>query len=296
MQQDLLSLNRTPTVEELREHFITHDFTTLPTEDYSEQSSRRNELHAHIVSLINDKWKKNAKSMKHKTPQSCYTKNHPIEALRIRVQNLIADKVIMLLDEPERAKKFLKAFMKPHEIELFFKQINNPELSFNESDLIEIIINEASDESDTHDKADKLVDNAVNTMMKVMDYERLYKIAKINSCHDDFNTFRPENFEAITHHRRWNHTRTKYNAPLSYVRIKEQEIVVSMEDAADAEAKVENFYRILSENDRNILRLSIKGYNQSEIADILNYETQGAISKRLAKIKEKWNEFSLESA
>ena len=55
--------------------------------------------------------------------------------------------------------------------------------------------------------------------------------------------------------------------------------------------KLEEFKRRLTKKDRQILALRADGYTQREIAEQVGYQTAGAVSKRLEKIAEQYEEF-----
>ena len=58
-----------------------------------------------------------------------------------------------------------------------------------------------------------------------------------------------------------------------------------------AEQQVAQFEATLSETDKLILQYRMKNYKLQDIADIVGYQTAGAISKRIDRIAEQYEEF-----
>ena len=59
----------------------------------------------------------------------------------------------------------------------------------------------------------------------------------------------------------------------------------------DAETIIRLFSDTLDGKDREIFLLRARGKDQKEIADRLGYKSQGAVSKRLNKLEEKFRKF-----
>jgi hypothetical protein len=61
---------------------------------------------------------------------------------------------------------------------------------------------------------------------------------------------------------------------------------VNVEDEVIANLTGDNFWDSISDDDRALLRMRMSGKTQQEIADALGYKTHSAVTKRLQKLKE----------
>lgn len=117
---------------------------------------------------------------------------------------------------------------------------------------------------------------------------------------EDYN--RGKNSKKRDFMRSWYHDRTAKH--LSLEQIAEEgtpldgEILYGIEEPrAEFETKVlsqsavDSFTASLTEDDRTILRMRVEGYTQQQIADKLGFKTTGAISKRIAKLAERYEAF-----
>ena len=102
--------------------------------------------------------------------------------------------------------------------------------------------------------------------------------------------------------RSWDHSRTAKHLSLEEfaetgAALDEETLFEIAEPRAEFEEKilsqgaVEAFYATLTEEDRTILQMRVDGYTQQQIADNLGFKTTGAISKRIAKLGAKYEEF-----
>ena len=94
--------------------------------------------------------------------------------------------------------------------------------------------------------------------------------------------------------RKWNHSR--YYHHTSVEKLPDDEIdVPDTQMAFDrkvlSEQLVEQFEATLSKKDKTILDLRMKGRTLQEIADIVDYETPSAVSKRIDRIAEQYEAF-----
>ena len=94
--------------------------------------------------------------------------------------------------------------------------------------------------------------------------------------------------------RRWNHSR--YYQHASVEKLIEDEIDVpdaqmAFDKKVLSEQLVEQFVATLSQKDKMILDLRMKGKTMQEIADIVDYETPSAVKKRIDRIAEQYESF-----
>ena len=117
---------------------------------------------------------------------------------------------------------------------------------------------------------------------------------------EDYN--RGQNAKKRDFMRSWDHSRTAKHISLEELAENgtklDDEALFEIEDPrAEYETKilsqdaVDSFYASLTEDERTILKMRVEGFTQQQIADKLGFKTTGAISKRISKIAEKYDEF-----
>ncbi len=117
---------------------------------------------------------------------------------------------------------------------------------------------------------------------------------------EDYN--RGQNSKKRDFMRSWYHDRTAKPISLEEItqdgaKLDDETLFDIAEPRAEFEEKVlsqdavDAFYASLLEDDRMILQMRIEGYTQQQIADKLGFKTTGAISKRIAKLGAKYEEF-----
>jgi hypothetical protein len=267
-KKTLLDLNRVPTLDELRAYFKENDFSaaTYIDIDYDKMDAESVEALEYIKGLVEEKWEPLSREMGLKSDSSYYGKENPLIAMRDNMENLVAGGVMKLLNEkPEMVAEILDHF---------------------------------SQDPDVEKHADAFLNNAVKTMMEVMNYEELAQVVQNNAAYEDFNHDKFNNYRSKDFDRKWNHTRSKVET----VSLNEMESAVNDEgesapaQVADSSVSVEDevisqltgqtFWDNISEDDRMLLRIRMSGKTQQEIADALGYKTHSAVTKRLQKLKE----------
>ncbi len=258
--KDLINSEDPINLDSLRELFRSNDFSTLPVKDPSEYSEKELKLYNKVLKLVNAEWKTISKSMGLTHPQDCYSKDFPPELIRERVQRIIADNVVKLLNDKKAFLNVIKKFVLP------------------------MILKRKS--------SDKALHNTTNALMQTLDIEGLSKSAKDFSCDEDFNPNKALNYPKMDHDKKWNHSRAKVNVE-SLDELAERSLTgeppqipdkTNVEYAADIHILIENLLEVSSEQEREIIGLLSEGYNQSEISRELNV-SQSTISRKISKFK-----------
>ena len=125
--ENFLDTDRIPTMEELREHFKTHDFTTAAVYDEEDLTDEMKTDIAYASSLFNAQWDKLAKEKGLKDHVSCYSDNNPLIALRNNFGRVVSENVHKLVEEyPEQAEKNIEqyayVFAQPEKADEFLKK------------------------------------------------------------------------------------------------------------------------------------------------------------------------------
>jgi hypothetical protein len=181
-----------------------------------------------------------------------YSADNPLIALRDNMENLAATGVLKLITEkPERAAEILAEF-------------------------------NLDSDPDIEKHANDFLHNAVEMLMKITDYENFAAVVQELPAHEDFNPRLQPNYWAQDFDRKWRHSRTGIiTEPL------ESDSETSFSDVEAeviSDEYVRTFWQNLSDDDKRLLRLKLAGASQKQIARALNLKTQGAVSKRLAKL------------
>ena len=267
-KRSLLDLDHVPTLDELRAYFKENDFSaaTYVDVDYETMDAESVEALEYIKGLMDEKWEPLSREMGLKSDSSYYGKDNPLIAMCNNMESLVAGGVMKLLNEkPEVAAEILDHFFQDPDVE---------------------------------QHADDFLNNAVKTAMQVMNYEELAQVVQDNAAYEDFNHDKFDNYRSKDFDRKWNHTRSKTET----VSFNEMEDTVNGEgesspvQVADTSVNVEDevithltgktFWDSISDDDRTLLRMRMSGKTQQEIADTLGYKTHSAVTKRLQKLKE----------
>ncbi len=213
----------------------------------------------YVKKLLDSQFEKSSMEKGLKAPSKYYAKDNSLIVLRDNVEDLVSDAVTDLDDDT--VSGILSQF-----------DLNDPQLE---------------------EKSDKFLKNAVDTMLDVMDYETVAKIVQNNSLPEDYNPDIKPNYRMMDAERRVYHIREKERAesnPDPDANRKLGQTTVDVEKTVEYRLMMSEFMGKLSEMDRQIFSLYSKGYTQKEIAGKLGYSNNGAVSKRIKHIKEKFAE------
>lgn len=258
MKDTLLDLDHIPTMEELRAYFRKHDFSTTRYYEPDQLCDIQKEDINKAKIFFKEQWDKLAPRKGLKSGPANYGANNPLMQLRENMAQTVSEGVCKLTHEhPEQA---------------------------------DLIINEFQEEYEDIEKANKLLHRSIDTLMDVADYETLAAVIQDAPAEEDFSAI-PNNHRAQDFNRKWNHTRAKINVQsLEEVPADVPDQSNPVEDQAINNLKLNQFWSSLSDEDRELLLYSMEGMTRQQIADKLGYKTHSAVTKRLAKIKAKFNQ------
>ena len=223
--------------------------------DYDTLSPETTEFLEHIKVMIDEHWEPLSREMGLKSHSSYYGKDNPLIAMRDNLKNLVASGVYKLIDEqPEKAAAILNEFM--------------------------------DEDGESTVDADVLLHNAIETAMKVMEYEELAKIIQDTPTYEDFNHDRYNNRRSIDFDRKWNHSRAQMKTVPLGDEESEPAAFTDIEDEVLGNLKIENFWDSITDEDKKLLNMRMGGMTQAELAKELGYKTHSAVAKRLQKLKE----------
>lgn len=261
MAKTLLNMDRLPTMEELKEFFKKNDWSAAQISDPAKRTDEERAEIAFVASVMDKKFEELAQKKGRKSAKICYSKDNPLIALQDSTEDLVASVVVKIANDDALLEGALSAF------------------DFSDPDIDE--------------KADRMFHNAVDTMLDVMEYDKLAELFHENSSDEDFNKNLETNFRYKDHIRRWEHTDAKAKvtfAPNPGAGLKTA--TKSVEDEAIANVMMDQFTLSLDPVDRKIFNRMRLGYTQAEIAKELGYSGNSAISKRCSDIKKRYLEWA----
>ena len=259
MKKDLLTMDRLPTLEELKEFFKNNDWTSTKINDPSRRTDKERAEIAYAAKLIDKKFEELARKKGRNSAARYYGENNPLITLQNNTEDLVASAVVKIANNDELTDAILSQF------------------DFSDPDLDK--------------KADDFLHNAVNTMLDIMEYEKLAEIVRLNSDEKDFNDKVANNYRLKDHVRRWEHTKDKKKNILTPDPNAElREPPKSVEEEAIGNVLVEQFMATLDETDYKIFSLKLLGYTQNEIAKKIGFSSNSAVSKRLADMEKRFKE------
>ena len=259
MKKDLLELDRLPTLDELKEFFKENDWTSTKIDDPSKRTDEELAEIAYAAKLMDKKFEELARKKGRNSAARYCGEDNPLIALQNNTEDLVASAVVKIANDDELTDAILSQF-----------DFSNPDLD---------------------KKADDFLHNAVNTMLDVMEYDKLAEIVRLNSDEKDFNEKVANNYRLKDHVRRWEHTKNKAKNILTPDPNAElREPPKSVEDEAIGNVLVEQFMETLDETDSKIFSRKLLGYTQNEIAKELGFVSNSAVSKRLADMEQRFRE------
>ncbi len=133
-----------------------------------------------------------------------------------------------------------------------------------------------------------------NLTDRIVEQEKMQPIIDVVWNHRQPEDYTGHNLKRGAFLRQWNHSR--YYQHSSVEQLIEDEIDVpdtqmAFERRILSEQLVEQFETTLSEKDKRILDLRMKGRTMQEIADIVDYETPSAVKKRIDRIAQQCEEY-----
>ena len=301
--RSLLDKEGAPTEEEMREYFIKNDYTMAKSDfDVSRVSQAQAKLYMKAKKFFLAAWLKQQEAMGGEASLKNFSDNYPLKLMEQKDEELIVGAVGKILGDEEQYVQIIDTFfdqMQPQ----FMVGFNAYAASVNKNvddltdDEIEMV---------TGKVADAFYETMMELLMKSQGIPEVINLTKkvVNQTHQDFpegNNYRKTDFQ-----RAFYHTRAQMDTILSLDEFQEngydmdegaRNFFDQIEDEIDPaeEDEKENliltaYYQVLDNVEREILELRIKKFTNEDIAKQLGYKTQSAISKRLAKMRKKFDE------
>ena len=290
----------TPTLDELKMFFQENDFTTAVSGyNFENASEEDNRFYLKIKNLFGTTWNEQMKELTGTGSLANFSKDAPVKCLEKADEDLIAGTIMEILQDDTLTEMYgqisAEVVAEPLTKELE-KYAEEHEKSVD--DLTEEEVALVMDDFSNH-----FFGNAVNMLQQTQSVPEIMDISSKMAAHEDFASTKGRNYDKIDFRRRWYHLRAKIDTTLSYDEIVENELADP--DSADAFSAIEDsmdqdeLYQMLlsavcdncdDDIDRQIILMCDEQLTQKEIAEKLGYKSQGAVSKRLKKLRKKYSE------
>lgn len=286
------------TDEELNAIFRANDYTTyVPKYDARTATAEENRIHSRAKALFYKSWCGQLRGMGGKASLKNFSKDYPVKLLEQTDENIIAEQVVNVLNDDSKLQSVFEVFFTSMEKPL--EDALSAQAASLEKSLEELIDDEIM--RAVNKVADSLMNFMIGKMMVSQSVPEIMQITKKHGAHEDFNQNVKDNHDRIDFERKWDHTRTKLGKMLSFDELDPDDESLAYwdyEPIDDEAAFVDLTKRFLAslddDTDRDIVIFKLKGKTQSEIAETLGF-TQGAIAKRLKKIKAKFDALTNET-
>lgn len=277
------------TMDDLKRQFQSDDFSAANSGvDVSRLPPEKEKLYVRAKRIFSETWERELKKLGGKNGKN-KDADYPLKVLEESESDLVTGTVIQIMENPELCDKYMdagtKAMMsRADEVAEEYKgRENEPGVAAKIIDRL----------------ADKFLSHMMGLLLKAQNVPEILGITKQMPAHEDFSESAKDNRDKIDFERKWDHTRTKTGAMLSLDELKKQEASgqtdVPSEEMSlpgdDEDTIIRLFADTLDGKDREIFLLRARGKDQKEIADRLGYKSQGAVSKRLNKLEEKFRKF-----
>lgn len=237
-------------------------------------------------------WKDNLKGLGINQSMKNYSKDHPVNFLMNVDGNILSEVIAELYDQlnVESDVDFIDAFCAMYQkplmigVEGYAKKLGKTPDDLADEELMFVI-----------DKvAGIIIEETLKVVMIGQRVPELFDLSHKTAVIEDFNENQKENHPKIDFERKMYGLRRKFDCLLSFEELAENDLVeLSPEDEAfeiselDFDKIMVSILDTLDDTDRTICSMKMEGKTQYEIARELGYKNHSAVTKRMAKIKEK---------
>ena len=290
----------TPTLDELKKFFQENDFTTAVSGyDFENASEEDNRLYFKIMNTFGTAWNEQMKELTGTGSLVNFSKDAPVKCLERADEDLIAGTIMEILQDDTLTEMYGQI-----SAEVVAEPLTKDLAKYAEEhgktvdDLTEEEISLVMD-----DFSNRFLGNAVNMLQQTQSVPEIMDISSKMAAHEDFASTKGRNYDKIDFRRRWYHLRAKIDTTLSYDEIVENEFAdpestaafSTIEESMDQDELYQMLLEAVCEScdddiDRQIILMCDEQLTQKEIAEKLGYKSQGAVSKRLKKLRKRYSE------
>ena len=297
MPKDLSLLEKegVPTVEELQAHFRKHDFSSqVSSFDINTASESENRLYIRATKLFRGSWTDQVHALGGKKSLRNFSEFDPIRCLEKSEEKLVSGTVATIASDEDHFQSIIDSVFSSFQNELYASALklaeqNGKTIDDLTDEEIALVIDSFSDE---------LLASMMGKLLNAQSVPEMLGVLKTDRAHEDYNTSVRENHDQIDFIRHWEHSRTKVGQMLCFddmvqVDLKNDDGKVKahvyVEDEAE-EKLYREFYALLTDEERMIADMRWnKQMTQKEIAEALGYKSHSAVTKKLKKMREKFD-------
>ena len=289
-----------PTLDELKKFFQENDFTTAVSGyDFENASEEDNRFYLKIKNIFGTAWNGQMKELTGTGSLANFSKDAPVKCLEKADEDLIAGTIMEILQDDTLTEMYGQI-----SAEVVAEPLTKELAEYAEEhgktvdDLTEEEIGLVMDDFSTW-----FLGNAVNMLQQTQSVPEIMDISSKMAAHEDFASTKGRNYDKIDFRRRWYHLRAKIDTTLSYDEIVENEFAdpestaafSTLEESMDQDELYGMLLEAVCEScdddiDRQIILMCDEQLTQKEIAEKLGYKSQGAVSKRLKKLRKRYSE------
>jgi len=301
----LLDSTEPISVEALQAFFQANDFSTMVSR-YSNLGVplEKDALYTKARAHFRDAWYQEMHKLTKKKSMMNFSKSHPIRHLEKREELLVAGTVMELMEDEAHREMLL---------DLVFEAVQGPlNTALNEyATKHNKAVGTLTEEEISHvvdQFADEFLSRMMNLLLQVQQVPEILHLSRRAAAEEDLVKTGSVHYDLINHDRRWNHQRTLTGAlipitpkmeaslPGDYGKVVKEALDYGLE-AVDtneeiAQQLLDAFANTLDNDiDRQILYMRADGKTQSEIATALGYTNHSPVTKRLQRLKPKFDTF-----
>ena len=283
------------TIEDLKSNFKENDFTTMKSK-FNPKKASEGELflYGRAKTIFQQSWNEKMGELTGISSLLNFSDDSPLVSLEKTDETLVTGLVMELRDKEEVVDKIFDDFAEKTE-EPFIEEVKEY-AEANGKDPDDLTDEEL--ETIFNGIVDKFLARMMSLFLQTQNVPELVELQKTMAAHEDFNENVVQNFSKIDFDRKWTHSRSEAGAALSLDGLIEafpDAIPVEPLNNATEEVELLDLERKVLENinetDKEIYLLKKQGYSQNEIAEKLGFKSASAVSKRLANIKQHFNEY-----
>ena len=282
------------TIEDLKANFKENDFTTMKSK-FNPKKASEGELflYGRAKTIFRQSWNDKMGELTGLSSLLNFSDDSPLVNLEKTDENLVSGIIMELRGNEEVLDGIFDSYCKIteerciEEITKYAEETGKDPDDMSEEEL-ETIFNRVVDE---------FLAKMMSLFLQTQSVPELVELQKSMATHEDFSETVVQNFSKIDFDRKWTHSRSEASAALSLeglIEAFQNAIPVEPLDNATEEVELIDLERKVLENinetDKQIYLLKKQGYSQNEIAEKLGFKSASAVSKRLANIKQIFNE------
>lgn len=283
------------TIEDLKANFKENDFTTMKSK-FNPKKASEGELflYGRAKTIFQQSWNEKMGELTGLSSLLNFSDDSPLISLEKTDENLVSGIVMELRENEEALDRIFDSYCKIteerciEEISKYAEETGKDPDEMTEDEL-ETIFNGVVDE---------FLAKMMSLFLQTQSVPELVELQKSMAAHEDFSESVVQNFSKIDFDSKWTHSRSEAGAALSLdglIEAFQDAIPVEPLDNATEEVELIDLERKVLENlnetDKEIYLMKKQGYSQSEIAEKLGFKSTSAVSKRLANIKQLFNEY-----